>query len=414
VYVHGLVRDGHGQKMSKSKGNILDPLDLVEGIDLESLIRKRTTGLMQPKMAPRIEKATRLEFPTGIEAFGTDALRFTFASLASTGRNINFDLGRIEGYRNFCNKLWNAARFVLMNTVGQDCGQHGGELEYSLADRWIISRLQLVEDQVEQAVKDYRLDNMANALYAFVWDEFCSWYLELTKVVLNSDQASDAMHRSSRRSLVRVLEATLRLLHPITPFITEEIWQQVTPLCGKHGDTIMIQPYPRSDAEKIDHAALREMQWVQSIIGAVRNIRGDRNIEPGRKLPVLLQGGDDQDCAFLERNRDYLLQLGRFQSVDKISGEQRIPQSAMSLVGQLKVLVPLGEVIDKQTELERLTKELEKFHKELMRSNGKLENPRFIDKAPKQVVDKERQRVTEINLAIDKLKTQLEEVRGLP
>ncbi len=414
VYVHGLVRDGHGQKMSKSKGNILDPLDLLDGIDLDSLIKKRTTGLMQPKMAPGIEKATRLEFPNGIEAFGTDALRFTFASLASTGRNINFDLGRIEGYRNFCNKLWNAARYVLMNTEGQDCGQHGGDLEYSLADRWIISRLQLVEDQVEQAVKDYRLDNMANSLYTFVWDEFCSWYLELSKVVLNSDQASGAAHRTTRRSLVRVLEATLRLLHPIMPFITEEIWQQVAPLADKQGATIMIQPYPRRDAGKIDQAALREMQWVQGVITGVRNIRGDRNIEPGKKLPVLLQGGDDQDGDYLDRNRDYLLQLGRFQSIDKISAEQVVPKSAMSLVGQLKVLVPLGEVIDKQTEVERLTKELEKFRKDLMRSNGKLENPRFVDKAPRQVVDKERQRVTEINLAIDKLKAQLEEVSGLP
>ncbi len=414
VYVHGLVRDGHGKKMSKSKGNILDPLDLLDGIDLDNLIKKRTTGLMQPKMAPRIEKATRLEFPKGIEAFGTDALRFTFASLASTGRNINFDLGRIEGYRNFCNKLWNAARYVLMNTEDQDCGQHGGELKSNLADRWIISRLQLVEDQVERAVQDYRLDNMAKALYTFVWDEFCSWYLELSKVVLNSDQASGAAHRTTRRNLVRVLEATLRLLHPIMPFITEEIWHQVAPLAGKHGDTIMTQPYPRSEAEKIDQAALQEMQWVQGVITGIRNLRGDRNIEPGKKLPVLLQGGDDQDWDYLDRNRDYLLQLGRLQSVDKISAGQVVPKSAMSLVGQLKVLVPLGEVIDKQAEVERLTRELEKFRKDLTRANGKLDNPRFVDKAPKQVVDKERQRVTEINLAIDKLKAQLDEVRGLP
>ncbi len=414
VYVHGLVRDGHGQKMSKSKGNILDPLDLVDGIDLENLVKKRTTGLMQPEMAPRIEKGTRQEFPDGIDAFGTDALRFTFASLASTGRNINFDLGRIEGYRNFCNKLWNAARYVLMNTEGRDCGLTGAELQYSLADRWIISRLQLVEDQVEQAIKDYRLDNMANALYTFVWDEFCSWYLELSKVVLNSDQTSDAEKRATRRSLVRVLEAILRLLHPTMPFITEEIWQQVAPLAGTKGDTIMTQDYPASDTAKIDAAALREMQWVQDVITAIRNIRGDRNIEPGKKLPVLLQGGDEGDWTDLHRNRDYLLQLGRLQSIDKINAGQTAPKSAMSLVGRLKVLVPLGEVIDKQSEVDRLTRELEKFRKDLVRSNGKLENRSFVDKAPKQVVDKERQRVTEIVLAIDKLQAQLDEVRGLP
>ncbi len=414
VYVHGLVRDSHGQKMSKSKGNILDPLDLVDGIDLRALISKRTTGLMQPTMAPRIEKATREEFPQGIDAYGTDALRFTFASLASTGRNINFDLGRVEGYRNFCNKLWNAARFVMMNTDGQDCGLDEDNLDYSPADRWISSRLQLVEEQAARAMQDYRLDHMANTLYAFVWDEFCSWYLELSKVVLNSNRASEAQLRATRRVLLLVLEAILRLLHPIMPFITEEIWLRIAPSAGKQGETIMTQPYPLNDAEKIDAAALEEMNWVRDVITAVRNLRGERNIEPGRKLPVLFQDGEDRDWHYAQRNRDYLMQLGRFQSIERLRDGQAPAGSVIALVGKLKVLVPLGQVIDKQAESTRLTRELEKLNKDLARCSGKLKNPRFLDKAPRPVVEKERQRVADISLAIQRLEQQLAEVQTLP
>ncbi len=413
VYVHGLIRDAHGQKMSKSKGNILDPLDLVDGIEVDRLVAKRTTGLMQPSMTPKIEQSTRREFPDGIPAFGTDALRFTFASLASTGRNINFDLGRIEGYRNFCNKLWNAARYVLMNTEGQDCGLNGDKLDYSLADRWIIARLQLVEEQVEQAVADYRFDQMANALYAYAWDEFCSWYLELSKVILNSETASAASRRACRHTLIRTLETLLRLLHPIMPFITEEIWQRVAALAGKQGETIMLQPYPRSDPSHIDKDAIDELAWLQDVITGVRNIRGEKNIDPRKRLPVLLQGGDSRDRKYLARNREYLLSIGRFASIDQLNDGQAVPDSAVALVGAMKILVPLGQIIDKSVEVSRLERELERLNRDLLRANSKLDNPNFIDKAPEPVVEKERQRAVDFSLAIDKLRSQLEQIRAM-
>jgi valyl-tRNA synthetase len=413
VYVHGLVRDAHGQKMSKTKGNTLDPLDLIDGINLESLVGKRTSGLMQPQMASKIEKATRKEFPDGIPAFGTDALRFTFASLATTGRNINFELGRIAGYRNFCNKLWNAARYVLMNAENQDCGQQGGELEPSVPDRWIVSRLQQVEAQVAASVADYRFDQMARALYAFVWDEYCSWYLELSKVTLNDPDANEAQRRATRRTLVRVLEASMRLLHPLMPFITEEIWSKLAPLAGRQGETIMLQPYPACDEDLINDDALSEMRWVQTVIGGVRNIRGEMNIDPGRGLPVLLQGAAGQDKDYLSRNRGYLTRFGNFSSVDVV-GTGVNPPAATALVGRMKILVPLGSVIDKDVELKRLSKELQRTRQEMERARSKLENPSFVDKAPAQVVEKERTRLTELNTAVEKLDTQISTVQALP
>ena len=296
VYVHGLVRDAEGQKMSKSKGNILDPLDLIDGIDLSSLIAKRTSGLMQPHLAQKIERATRKQFPEGIPAYGTDALRFTFASLATQGRDIRFDTGRIQGYRNFCNKLWNAARYVLINTEGQDCGQlNEAEVALSDADRWIISRLQQVEAQAERAVSEYRFDLMANALYAFIWDEYCSWYLELSKVVLTDPAVSPERLRGTRRTLVRVLEALLRLLHPIMPFITEEIWQAIAPLAGKKGETIMLQPYPQAETTKIDQESIAQIEWVKAVVTGVRNIRGEMDIAPSKRLRAMLQDGSAID-----------------------------------------------------------------------------------------------------------------------
>ena len=303
VYIHGLVRDSHGHKMSKSKGNVLDPIDIIDGIDLESLVKKRTVGLMNPKDAPKIEKATRKEFPDGIEAHGTDALRFTFASLASTGRDINFDMNRIGGYRNFCNKLWNAARYVLMNTEDQDTGIDNDDVELSLADRWIISKLQSTEQEVTAAIDAYRFDHAAQAIYEFIWDNYCNWYLELSKPVLNSDKASEAAKRGTRRTLVRVLEATLRLTHPFMPFITEEIWQTVAPLADKAGDSIMSQAYPVADESKIDAAAVAEMEWVMEFITGIRSIRSQMNIPPKKQLPVILKDSQQQDLDRVENNR---------------------------------------------------------------------------------------------------------------
>jgi valyl-tRNA synthetase len=414
VYIHGLVRDSHGQKMSKSKGNVLDPLDLIDGIDLETLVTKRTTGLMQPEMAATIEKHTRKDFPDGIPAFGTDALRFTFASLASTGRDINFDLARVEGYRNFCNKLWNAARYVLMNTEGQDCGQRVTDsCELSTADRWIISRLQQVEKSVEKAISEYRLDRMSQTLYSFTWDDYCSWYLELSKVVLNNPDASEESIRGTRRTLIRVLETLLRLLHPLTPFITEEIWQRVAPLADCKGDTIMLQPYPVADEDRIDEQAIAETEWMQAVITGIRNIRGEMNIAPGKPLPAMFQDCSNQDMQWLDDNADNLKTLARIESISCLETGKTPPDAATSLVGDMKVLVPFGAFIDKEAEIARLQKEMDKLDKDLAKATGKLANPNFVDKAPAAVVEKERQRVTEMEQALAALGDQLDKVASL-
>ncbi|MEJ2593088.1 MAG: valine--tRNA ligase, partial [Candidatus Thiodiazotropha sp.] len=328
VYIHGLVRDAHGQKMSKSKGNVLDPIDLIDGIGLEALVAKRTTGMMQPQMAKKIEKATRKEFPDGIPAFGTDALRFTFAALASTGRDINFDLGRIEGYRNFCNKLWNAARYVLMNTEGHDCGAHGGDIELSPADRWIVSRLQGAVRQTREAIEQYRFDHAAQTVYSFIWDEYCDWYLELSKPVLNNPGSSAAARRGTRRTLVRVLETLLRLAHPIMPFITEEIWQRAAPLSGIQGETIMLSAYPHEEPERVDPGAEAELEWVMHVILGVRKIRSGMNIDPRKPLPILLGNGSDTDRDRLDANRQYLESLGRVASIRWLEPAEEAPESA--------------------------------------------------------------------------------------
>ncbi|MCK5359663.1 MAG: class I tRNA ligase family protein, partial [Gammaproteobacteria bacterium] len=414
VYIHGLVRDSHGQKMSKSKGNVLDPIDVIDGIELETLVTKRTTGLMQPKMAKTIEKHTRQDFPDGIPPFGTDALRFTFASLASNGRDINFDLARVEGYRNFCNKLWNAARYVLMNTEGHDCGQRANDaVELNAADRWIISRLQQVEGIAAKSIKEYRLDRMSQALYSYTWDDYCSWYLELSKVVLNDPDASPESLRGTRRTLVRVLEALLRLLHPLIPFITEEIWQRIALLAGKKGETIMLQPYPVADDTKIDESAIVETEWLQAVITGIRNIRGEMNIAPGKPLPVFFQGLSQQDTDWLAANDSKLKTLARIENITCLSNEDSSPDAATALVGDMKVLVPFGAFIDKDEEIKRLHKEIEKIEKDLARSTGKLSNASFVDKAPAAVVDKERARVKEMEQAIAALGEQLKKVEAL-
>jgi valyl-tRNA synthetase len=413
VYIHGLVRDAHGQKMSKSKGNVLDPIDLIDGIDLDALVAKRTTGLMQPQMAKKIEKATRKEFPDGIPAFGTDALRFTFAALASTGRDINFDLNRIEGYRNFCNKLWNAARYVLMNTEEHDCGQHGGEFELSMADRWIISRLQRTEQTVIEAIDGYRLDLAAQAIYAFVWDEYCDWYLELSKPVLTAEDSSEAARRGTRRTLVRVLETVLRLAHPIMPFITEEIWQRVAPLAGREGETVMRARYPEPDAARIDPEAEAEMAWVMAFILGVRRIRSGMNIEPRRALPVLLDGGSERDREWLEANLRYIETLARTQTVRWLAADEIAPESATALLGDMKVLIPMAGLIDKDAEIARLSKEIERLGRDRQRAEAKLTNSSFVDKAPAAVVDKERAKLTELAGALEQLQSQLQRIQLL-
>ncbi|WP_455196646.1 valine--tRNA ligase [Kaarinaea lacus] len=413
VYIHGLVRDAHGQKMSKSKGNVLDPIDLIDGIDLESLVKKRTTGLMQPQMAPKIDKATRKDFPDGIPAFGTDALRFTFAAMASTGRDINFDLGRVEGYRNFCNKIWNAARYVFMNTEGKDCGTANDDITLTTADRWINARLQQTAQAMQHAFANYRLDLAAQAIYDFTWNEYCDWYLELSKPVLNDENSSDSLQRGTRKTLVNVLDGILRLAHPIMPFITEEIWQRVAPLVGSDGKTIMTQAYPEPDTGLIDTNAIKEMEWVKNFILGIRKIRGEMNIAPGKPLPVLLQNGDDNDQQLLAKHQLLLTALARIESIQWLDTTDNAPESAMALCGDMRILIPMAGLIDKDAELARLGKEIEKREKELERSENKLQNPSFVDRAPAEVVDKERQKLADMRSALDNLRAQQDKIRKL-
>lgn len=414
VYVHGLVRDSEGQKMSKSKGNVLDPIDLIDGIELEELVAKRTAGMMQPKLAKRVEKATRKEFPEGIGAYGTDALRFTYYSLASTGRDIKFDLGRIEGYRNFCNKIWNAARYVLMNCEDQDCDQNdSGNIELSLADRWIISRLQETEKAVERSIANYRFDLASQAIYEFVWNEYCDWYLELSKPVLWDDNASPAAKTGTRRTLIRVLETTLRMAHPFMPFITEEIWQRVAPLANKQGDTIMLQPYPQADDKKIDSAANTDIEWLKGVIMGVRNIRGEMNIAPSLALTLLLRNGDDNDKKRLQQNEQFLKKLAKLDTINWLESSDEAPLSATQLVGEMEILVPMADFIDKDAEVSRLTKEINKLETDLARIRGKLGNVKFVDKAPEEVVKKEQEKLENHQMAVTKFTQQLERVKAL-
>ncbi len=413
VYVHGLVRDSHGDKMSKSKGNVLDPIDLIDGIDLESLVTKRTSGMMQPKQAKKIEKQTRKEFAEGIPSFGTDALRFTFAALAATGRDIKFDMGRIDGYRNFCNKLWNAARYVFMNTEDLDCGQNGGDVELSVADRWILSRLQVTVEQVSDAIEGYRFDQAARGIYEFTWNEYCDWYLELSKPVLNDDSASEAAKRGTRRTLVQVLETLLRLTHPIMPFITEEIWQKAAPLAGASGETIMTQAYPVADKSVIDDAAVSEMEWVMQFVLGIRQIKGEMNIKPSKPLPVFLQNTSAIDLNRLNSNGIYLDFLARLRSVTVLKDGEEAPESATALVGEMKVLIPMAGLIDKEAERARLEKDMGKEQKTIDMISKKLNNPGFVSKAPEAVVAKEQAKLEKAEATLASLKQQLEKIKSL-
>ncbi len=417
VYIHGLVRDAHGDKMSKSKGNVLDPIDLIDGIDLETLVDKRTKGMMQPHLAEKIAGQTRADFPGGIPGFGTDALRFTFAALATTGRDVKFDLGRIEGYRNFCNKLWNASRYVLMNTQDQDCGLRAApaDLEFSAADRWISARLQVTTTTVRESLDNYRFDLAAQAIYEFTWNEFCDWYLELCKPVLTGTDASDAARRGTRRTLITTLETLLRLVHPIMPFITEEIWQQAAPLAGVQGETIMLAPYPTAAAGDAvaDRDVTAEIDWVRQFILGVRRIKGEMNIPPGKPLPVLIANASEQDRRWITAARPYLDFLARTQSITVLDDPSQAPESAMALVGEMKVLIPMAGLIDKDAELKRLDKEIARLSDDVSRTQTKLTNPAFVDKAPAAVVQKERDKLAEHATAIGNLQTQRERIAAL-
>ncbi|MCP4981959.1 MAG: valine--tRNA ligase, partial [Gammaproteobacteria bacterium] len=406
IYMHGLVRDADGSKMSKSKGNVLDPLDLIDGITLDDLLAKRTTGLMQPEMVPRIEAATKKHFPDGIPAYGTDALRFTFTALASTGRDIRFDLGRIEGYRNFCNKLWNATRYVLQNTEGEDCT--AGEL--SLADRWIIARLQQVSQDIATHIKGYRFDLAARDLYEFVWNDYCDWYIELSKPVLYSDDSPVAAKQAARHTLISILEAILRLLHPIMPYITEELWQRVAPLARIEGDTIMRRPYPQADLDLIDTEALAELEWIKTFIMGVRQIRSEMDIKPGKQLPVICQHGNAQDQRRLEANHSLLESLARLESITWLDVDSQAPESATSLVGEMQLLIPLAGLIDKQAELARLQKNIQRLEQEVARIMAKLANENFVSRAPTEVVDKEKTKLADAKSALASLRAQAERI----
>lgn len=408
VYIHGLVRDSDGQKMSKSKGNVLDPIDLIDGISLDKLLAKRSSGLMQPKMAAKIAKQTQKHFPDGIAAFGTDALRFTFASLASTGRDISFDLARVTGYRNFCNKLWNAARYVLQNTQGEDIGN--GDLEFSLADRWIVSKLQHTESCASAHLDKYRFDLLAHQLYEFLWNEYCDWYLEMSKAILLDLNASPAQKRGTRRTLLEVLEAVLRLLHPLCPFITEEIWQQIAPLAGKSGATIMLQPYPTPDTSKIAKDSEKQMEWVLEFVMGVRKIRGKMDIAAKKPLPVLLANASSYDHQLLAANQNYLLKLANLQDIKPLAANSTPPESATALVGEMQILIPLAGLIDKDLERQRLAKEIENIDKLLPRIEGKLANENFVSKAPPAVLAKERDKLAASLSSRANLQSQLDKI----
>jgi valyl-tRNA synthetase len=409
VYIHGLIRDQDGQKMSKSKGNVLDPLDLIDGVRLDTLLEKRTTGLMQEHLKPQIEKATRKQFPDGIDQYGADALRFTFASLATTGRDIRFDLGRIEGYKNFCNKLWNAARYVLMNTEQLD----DGDVELSVADRWIQARFDETVALVHRNFDAYRLDLVAQAIYEFTWHEFCDWYLELSKPVLQSDSASAAAQRGTRRTLIGILEGLLRLLHPIMPFVTEEIWQQVAPRAGIDAPTIMLQPYPQSATAEADEEAVADIEWLRKFILGVRQIRGEMDIPPGKPLPVILENASESDQRRAAEHVSLLERVGRVESVTLLADGEEPPAAATALLDETRLLVPMKGMIDVDAERKRLGRQMDKVQADLSRARGKLDNPNFVNNAPADVVTQEKQRAAEFERQVAQLSEQLEKLDDL-
>ena len=413
VYVHGLVRDGEGQKMSKSKGNVLDPLDLIDGVDLETLVQKRTTGLMNPKQAAKIEKSTRKEFPEGIQAYGTDAVRFTFCALANTGRDIKFDMKRVEGYRNFANKIWNATRFVMMNCEEQVIGQTERQDLWELPEQWIVSRLQKAEAAVQQAFATYRLDLAAQAIYEFIWNEYCDWYVELTKPVLNDENVSTERKAEVRRVLLAVMEASLRLAHPIMPYLTEEIWQTLAPKLGITAETIMLAQYPVANPERVNEQAEADMQWLQGLIGAVRNIRGEMGLGNARLLPVLLQNTTEAEKAQISRIEPLFKALAKVESITFLADGEQPPLSSSSVVGHVSVFVPMKGLIDPKAELGRLQKDFDKVQKQHDQIASKLGNEGFVAKAPTAVVEGEKVKLAEFADQLAKIKANMEQIAAL-
>ncbi|RKG48164.1 valine--tRNA ligase [Acinetobacter cumulans] len=413
VYVHGLVRDGEGQKMSKSKGNVLDPLDLIDGVDLETLVQKRTTGLMNPKQAAKIEKSTRKEFPEGIQSYGTDAVRFTFCALANTGRDIKFDMKRVEGYRNFANKIWNATRFVMMNCEEQVIGQEVRQDLWELPEQWIVSRLQKAEQAVQTAFATYRLDLAAQAIYEFIWNEYCDWYVELTKPVLNDENVSVERKAEVRRVLLAVMEASLRLAHPLMPYLTEEIWQTLAPKLNIFGETIMLAPYPVAEQALINEQAEADMQWLQGLIGAVRNIRGEMGLGNARLLPVLLQNTTDAEKAQITRIEALFTALAKVESITFLADGEQPPLSSSSVVGHVSVFVPMKGLIDPKAELGRLQKDLDKVQKQHDQIATKLGNEGFVAKAPAAVVEGEKVKLAEFADQLAKIKANMEQIAAL-
>ena len=418
VYVTGLIRDENGDKMSKSKGNVIDPLDIIDGIGLEELVTKRTSNMMQDKIAAKIEKSTRKQFPEGMAQSGTDALRFTLAALASTGRDISWDMKRLEGYRNFCNKLWNASRYVLMNTEEHDCGRElaidSPELEFSLADRWIRSQLQQTVETVRGHLDAYRFDLASSAMYEFTWNQFCDWYLELTKPVIF--KGSEAQQRATRKTLVDVLETLLRLMHPIMPFITETIWQRVVPLTAaadNKADSIMLSAFPTVDQSQIDEKAMADVEWLKQFIVVVRNIRGEMDLSPNKPIDVILRNVSSDDQQRLDENKAFLISLAKLESIEVLAEGTKAPASASGQVGAMDVLIPMAGLIDKDAELARLSKAIEKTQGELKRVTGKLSNQKFVDNAPQQVLEKEQAKLADYQQTLEKLEQQYAEIEAI-
>ncbi|OIR25730.1 valine--tRNA ligase [Bathymodiolus thermophilus thioautotrophic gill symbiont] len=405
IYITGLIKDGQGQKMSKSKGNVLDPIDLIDGITLQDLLEKRTQGLMQPKMAEKIKKQTKKEFANGIPAFGTDALRFTFAALASFGRDIKFDLKRIEGYRNFCNKLWNASRFVLMKLEGETIDP---QAQLSTADAWILSRLQNTKSKVEKHLNDYRLDLMSHELYEFVWGDYCSWYLELSKPLLENE----ATKAGTQATLIKVLNEIVTLLHPIIPFITEEIFEQCNSLLGKNNGSLMSEAYPEVDTQLVSTTSEAEIQWLQTFILGVRQIRGEMNISPNKPLDCFVQNFNATDETHLDNNTNILNSLATIE-INKLPENEEAPESATALVGEMKILIPLAGLIDKDQEIARLNKEIDKLNQQKTQFEGKLNNEKFVNSAPEAIVNTERERLASVESTLADLSTQLRKINSL-
>ena len=406
IYITGLIKDGNGQKMSKSKGNVLDPIDLIDGINLENLLEKRTQGMMQPKLAEKIKKQTQKEFPNGIPSFGTDAIRFTFTALASFGRDIKFDLKRVEGYRNFCNKLWNASRFVLMNLESKKINI---QAELSSQDRWILSRLQHVKIEVQKHLSDYRLDLMSQTLYEFVWHDYCDWYLELSKPLLEDNQTREGCEST----LIKVLTETLVLLHPIIPFITEEIFEQSQKILSKSHDKLISQPFPEPENHLIDDDSEKEIDWLKSFILGIRKIRGEMNIPPGKPLPCYIKNYSGQDKVYIERSKSILSTIAKLDSINLLSQSDEEDESAIALVGEMKILIPLAGLIDKGAEKERLNKEIEKLIKLKSQFSAKLSNEKFVRGAPEAVVKNEKEKLASTESALKDLKQQLDKISNL-